>query len=48
MSPYFDLEGGDTVDEVGNITSCHALLFKQGGRVQNSPHVSLNYRYTYL
>lgn len=48
LSPYFNLEGGDTVDKVGNILSCHALLFQQGGSFQNAPHVQLKYKYTYL
>lgn len=48
LSPYFNLEGGDSVDEFGNILSCHSLQFRQGGRIQNIPHVSLEYNYIYL
>ena len=48
LSPYFNLEGGDSVDIIGNILSCHALLFSRGGNFNESPHVTLEYKYTYL
>lgn len=48
LSPYFNLEGGDTVDEQGYISSCHTLQFRQGGLLSYVPHVTLEYDYTYL
>lgn len=47
LSPYFYLEGGDTVDEYGYISSCHSLQFRQGGLIINVPHVTLKYDYIY-
>lgn len=48
LSPYLNLEGGDDVDETGNILSCHALIFKQGGQFDKQITATLQYKYTYL
>lgn len=47
LSPYFLLEGGDTVDEQGYIDSCHSLQFRQGGKIINVPHATLEYDFIY-
>lgn len=48
LTPYFNLEGGDSIDENGQIISCHALQFVKNASIESFPLVKLEYDYTYL
>lgn len=47
-SPYLKLDGGDSLDNTGIITSTHTLEFIQDRAPKQIPEVNLEYTYTYL
>lgn len=48
-SSYLELEGGDTLDENGNIALTHELIFKKGdNNTLTGYSATLYYQYTYL
>lgn len=48
-SAYLKLDGGDTINEYGQIVSCHFLKFKKGSAfIDKLDNIQLQYKYTYL
>ena len=47
-SAYLELDGGDAIDEYGEINSCHFIQFLKGGVPQNVENATLEYNYIYL
>ena len=48
LSGYLKIEGGNTLDQNGNIKSCYCLGFKQGGYDYAVPRTKIRYQYIYL
>ena len=47
-SPYLKLDGGDSLNDQGYITSTHSLTFLNDRNSQAIPAIELEYTYTYL
>ena len=48
LSEYLVLDGGDTINEIGETKSCHFICFFIGGKKQDVNKAKLEYNYTYV